>query len=147
MPNDRKYTAFCGLYCKDCIPGNERLFQLLRDLEKLLIDIQFDEYAQLKALNISPYKNYPQFQEVLGEMRKLERKSLCTEGGCKEDCKIRKCVMGKKYEGCWECADHKTCPLLQYLKEIHSIEHNLAMIRKYGPEGWSAYRGKHYCWL
>jgi len=78
MPDDRKYTAFCGLYCKDCIPGNEHQFDLLRDLEKLLIGIKFDDYAQRKAICIAKYKNYPQFLEVLGEMKKLERKSLCS---------------------------------------------------------------------
>ena len=53
----------------------------------------------------------------------------------------------KQYEGCWECDDFKDCELLDYLKRIHSIEHNLEMIREFGINNWADKRGKHYKWL
>lgn len=147
MNSDKKFTAYCGLYCLDCIPSNEKLFKTLKELGILLEDIKFDKYAELKSKNNETFNNYPKFIDVLQEMKKLECISLCTEGGCKEDCKIRECVKEKQYEGCWECDDFKECELLDYLKEIHSIEHNLEMINEYGIDNWADKREKHYKWL
>ena len=143
---NKKYTAYCGLYCLDCIPSNKKLFQTLEELEDLLEEIKFDKYAKLKSKTNETFKAYPKFREVLNEMKKLECVTLCTEGGCKEECKVRKCVKEKNFEGCWECDGFKDCELLEYLKEIHSIEHNLEMIRKYGIDSWADKRGKHYKW-
>lgn len=143
---DKKYTAFCGLYCKDCIPSDGKLFELLNDLNEHLLNLKFGKYAELKSKSIPIYRNYPQFQELLNEMKNLECKALCTQGGCKEDCQIRECVEEKGYCGCWECEEYKNCLLLEPLKKIHPIEHNLGMIREYGTEKWSEKRKKHYKW-
>lgn len=147
MSRDRKYTAYCGLYCLDCIPSNKRFFEVLNELEAQLLDIKFDKYAELKSETNSRFEDYSKFFQVLQDMKKLECTAICTEGGCKEDCKIRECVKDKKYEGCWECPDFKECKVLLDLKKIHSIEHNLEMIKNYGVDNWSDKRGKHYSWL
>lgn len=147
MTNNKKYTAYCGLYCLDCIPSNEKLFKSLEELENLLEDIKFDKYAELKAKTNETFNEYSKFIEVLHEMKNLECTDLCTEGGCKENCKIRECVKEKNYEGCWECKEFKECELLDYLKGIHSIEHNLEMIKEHGVEHWADKREKHYNWL
>lgn len=144
---NRKQTAYCGLYCPDCIPSNKKLFQLLDELEELLRDIKFDKYADLKSKDNETFSHYPEFIEVLQEMKKLECVARCTEGGCKEDCKIRECVLEKQLAGCWECDDFRKCELLDHLKGIHSIDHNLEMIKKYGVDDWVDKRGKHYRWL
>ena len=147
MNPDKKYTAYCGLFCPDCIPSNKQLFDLIDKLENLLIELKFDKYAKLKSKSNKTFDCYPLFLNVLKEMKQLECKNICTEGGCKEDCKIRECVKGNKYDGCWECDDSKTCELLEYLKKIHPIEYNLQMIKKYGVENWALKRGMHYKWL
>lgn len=147
MNKNKKYTAYCGLYCLDCIPSNKELFESLNELEILLEDIEFDKYAELKSKTNETFNDYSKFLYVLEEMKKLECTALCTEGGCKEDCKIRECVKEKQYEGCWECDDFNECELLDYLKGIHPIEHNLKMIKEYGVENWADKRGKHYNWL
>ena len=147
MINSNKYTAYCGLYCLDCIPSNKELFDILDELESLLREVNFKKYAELKSKSNEPFNDYPKFIEVLHEIQKLECTSLCTEGGCKENCKIRECVKEKDYEGCWECDDYKECELLEHLKGIHSIEHNLEMITKYGVDDWANKREKHYNWL
>lgn len=147
MKNHKKYTAYCGLYCLDCIPSNERLFYLLNELESLLEDVNFDKYAELKSKSNETFNYYPKFIEVLYEMKKLECTSVCSEDGCKEDCKIIECVKEKQYEGCWECDNFKDCKLLDHLKRIHPIEHNLEMIREYGVDNWADKRGTHYNWI
>ncbi len=147
MNQNKKYTAYCGLFCPDCIPSNKRLFEVLNELEDLLIELKFDKYAELKSKSNETFQNYSEFLNVLEEMKKLKCKDLCTEGGCKEDCKIRECVKNNQYEGCWECNDFKNCELLEYLKKIHPIEYNLEMIKKYGIDNWDDKKGKHYIWL
>lgn len=147
MNQNKKQTAYCGLFCPDCIPSNKRLFNLLDELEALLIELKFDKYAELKSKSNEIFKDYSKFLDILEEMKKLECKAVCTEGGCKEDCKIRKCVEKNHYEGCWECNNFKDCELLEYLKKIHPIEHNLKMIKKYGVGNWAHKRGVHYIWL
>jgi CTP synthase (UTP-ammonia lyase) len=37
MTENRKYTAFCGLYCKDCIPSHRKLFALKMTKAKIAI--------------------------------------------------------------------------------------------------------------
>ena len=147
MNQNKRYTAYCGLFCQDCIPRNEKLFKLLGELETLLIELKFEKYAELKSKSNEIFEDYSRFMNVLSEMKKLKCTALCTEGGCKEDCKIRECIAKSQYEGCWECNHFKTCELLEYLKKIHPIEHNLEMIKKYGVDDWTSKRSKHYIWL
>jgi hypothetical protein len=149
---DRRYTAYCGLYCRDCIPSKSKLFQKIRGLEKMLIELGFAKYAEFKANRYNIYKQFPVFMDLLKEMQRLECTVPCREGpssgtGCAQDCKVRKCAVEKKFEGCWECENHKNCELLAPIKEFHpGLGNNLEMIRKHGIDSWSDKRGKHYLW-
>lgn len=149
MAQDKIFTAYCGLFCKDCIPANESLFRLIDELEILLSDLGFEKYAAHKAKTNVAFKNYAEFASVLKAIKGLKCVAPCSEGGCKADCKIRTCVQQKRYDGCWECDRYKTCELLKPLKKYHgkTIEHNLELIKKNGPDNWSDKRGKHYTWL
>jgi hypothetical protein len=144
---DRRFTAYCGIYCKDCIPSDAAFFKALEELRGHLDRVGFDEYARAIAKSDTKFNEYPVFEEVLGEIEKLKCVNFCREGGCKPGCRIRECAIGRAYEGCWECADHPSCGLLRPLKAIHpSLEHNLEMVREHGIDGWSGWRGKHYKW-
>ncbi len=149
MTNDRKYTALCGLYCLDCIPSNQAFFKVVGTLQDMLSELKFDEYAKLKTRTQPVFENYDMFTEVLTGIQKLACLAPCAEGGCKPDCMVRDCVRSKGYEGCWKCAQHHTCELLEPLKKYHekTIDHNLEMIKEYGLDNWSDKRGKHYTWL
>jgi hypothetical protein len=144
---DRRYTAYCGLYCRDCIPSDEGLFKSLDELRESLDSVGFDEYARLKARTNPKFNDYPVFRDVLEEIRKLKCVKYCRDGGCKPGCKVRECAIANGYEGCWECTAFKSCELLRPLKEFHpSLEHNLETVRERGIDGWGAWRGKHYKW-
>ncbi len=149
MANDRKYTALCGLYCLDCIPSNQAFFEAVGALRDMLSELNFGIYARLKAKTQPVFEDYPVFDEVLAGIETLACPAPCTDGGCKPDCKVRRCVGRKNYEGCWECAQHHTCRLLEPLKNYHgkTIDHNLEMIKERGLDNWSDKRGKHYTWL
>jgi hypothetical protein len=65
MTENRKYTAYCGLYCKDCITSNNDLFHLTDHLIILLDKIGFEHYAELKSKRDEVIKNYKQFRGYL----------------------------------------------------------------------------------
>ncbi|MCL6472267.1 MAG: DUF3795 domain-containing protein [Firmicutes bacterium] len=148
MSEDRKLTAYCGLYCQDCIPINRSFFKVVKEFERSLSDLNFDKYAEVKSKVNEVFNEYPRFVGMLEEIKELECQAPCREGGGNPDCKVRKCVKFKGYEGCWECGEFRSCNLLLPLKAAHgeTINHNLEMIKKHGPDSWSDKRGKHYNW-
>jgi hypothetical protein len=147
MPGDDRYTAYCGLYCKDCIPSNEKFFRIADELMDLLDELQFEEYAALKVKVSPEFTDYATFVRVLRGMKSIECKGLCTGGGCDKDCRIRICVREKELRGCWLCEKFEACELHESLKSFHPcLVHNLRMIKQYGPDDWSDKRGRHYKW-
>ncbi|MDQ1255166.1 MAG: hypothetical protein QG646_4445 [Euryarchaeota archaeon] len=144
---DEKFTAFCGLCCMDCIPSNYGFFRLVNNLGEILSELQFDEYAILKAEKNPVFEEYPTFIKVLNEIELLKCSGTCREGGGKPECEIRNCVFGKGYSGCWECRDRHTCTKLDSLRVIHlNLDYHLDLIGKYGPKNWFLKRKAHYRW-
>ncbi len=148
MASDFKKTAYCGLFCGDCIPSNEALFEAVDELGKRLTELPVTRYASLRAAKNPAFEDFPTFMGVLDEMRKIRCEKPCREGGGHTDCPVRDCAKGKGYLGCWECDSRRDCELLAPLKEFHGpvIEENLDTIRRCGPQDWSERRGKHYPW-
>ena len=71
METDGRYTSYCGLYCRDCIPSSRSLFALVRDLEDKLAELHFEEYAALKARGDAAFVDYQNFLRVLQAIRGL----------------------------------------------------------------------------
>ena len=147
METDGRYTSYCGLYCRDCIPSNRRLFALAGDLESELAELHFEEYAALKARGDAAFGDYQSFLRVLQAIRGLECKAPCRGGGGKTSCAVRDCVLARQLLGCWECRQYRTCELLDPLKRFHpNLEYHLELIRQEGIEAWGAKRKGHYSW-
>lgn len=144
---NKRYTSYCGLYCADCIPSNKAFFETLATLHRMLSEQKFDRYAEYKARGNPVFAAYPQFTEVLQAIRGLECKALCCDGGSKQGCLVRECVVKKEFRGCWECGYFKNCNLLIPMKVNHEdLEHNQTMIKQHGLNQWMSRRGKHYSW-
>jgi hypothetical protein len=152
MNTQRNKTTFCGISCNDCIPGNKELFSTIRKLEKILKNIGFEKYASFKAQKSNIFNEYNIFDQVLNEIRRLECSGSCYEGpeselGCNSNCEIRKCVLEKDLDGCWDCEQSNVCEKLSDMKKFHpSITQNLEAIKEHGIENWFDHRGKHYEW-
>jgi len=151
MP-DRDKTAYCGLYCGDCIPGNERLYELASELRELLSETGFAHYAAFKSNKVSAFKDYDAFINVLDSFEKLRchngcRKGPSSEAGCTTDCKIRVCAIEKGLDGCWDCGQVTDCERIDKVAGFHpGLWQNLTAIREEGIGRWTDLRGRHYKW-
>jgi hypothetical protein len=152
MSENRKWVSYCGLCCKDCIPSNTRLFELVEELDRILTEVNMEKYAEYKVKRVEELKNYTVFIDVLKGLKKLECRGHCfagpvSEAGCAKECRIRACVIEKHIEGCWECGGNEECGFLKPMKGFHpGLDQNLKVLKEYGIDGFMDKRGKHYNW-
>ncbi len=148
MTDQRRYTACCGLYCRDCIPSRDTLFDAARALADELDRARFARYAALKACRDDSFADYERFRRYLSTVSTLRCPGPCSEGGGKSHCAIRDCAGSKGYAGCWECGEFETCGLLEPFAPFHGDTpvSNLRLIREHGPDNWAEHRGPHYLW-
>jgi hypothetical protein len=148
MPKDAEFTAYCGLYCADCIPSHKALFEAAEKLKEELEKCQFENYAEMKSRNNEVFGAYPAFEAVLSAITDLRCADTCVNGGGNPNCRIRLCAREKGLKGCWECSGFEVCELLEPLATYHgdTPKFNLRLIRENGLENWAGKRGKHYLW-
>jgi hypothetical protein len=155
MYDNGQLTTYCGLYCKDCIPSKTELYRLAARLQELLEELNFNEYAKLKAGQTywseanSAFRHYAEFLDMLKAIRGLECTSPCREGGGWKGgrCAIRNCAIEKGVPGCWDCGEYKACQHLEPLLKFHpNLAYHLELIRSEGIDKWAAKRRGHYPW-
>lgn len=144
-------TAYCGLYCGDCLRYKSKAADLVRDLQNELQKVKFDKYAKVKGVFVEEFKHYTKCREVLNAIVKLKCDTPCRAGGdgCLQPCEIKSCVQTKKLEGCWECGEFEGCNKFEFFNLFHgdTAKENLRKVKKYGLEEWAEHRGKFYRWL
>lgn len=147
---EAELTAYCGLYCGDCIRFRSETTQLARDLMSELQAVQFDKYAAVKSAAVKELEHYNECIQVLDTIVKLGCDTPCKAGGegCLQPCEVKRCVESKNLDGCWECDMFETCDKFEFLRLVHgdTPRGNLRKIKKYGLEGWAKYREKFYPW-
>jgi hypothetical protein len=143
---NKDLTAFCGIFCGDCIPSREELFCTVDRLDEMLGEIEFEAYAAYKTNLLPAFKEYPAFLSVLRQIKQL-RCPTCRQGGRNPQCEIRLCVQNKGLNGCWECDERSGCAFLDRLRNVHpNLDYNLGLIAKMGTEKWFLKRKEHYQW-
>jgi len=153
---ERELTAYCGLYCGDCIRYRSKLSILARDLLGELQNTEFDKYADIKSSSakqqdaVKQFKHYRECCEVLEAITALQCNTPCrVGGGCVTfSCEILECCQKKGFEGCWQCEIFEGCEKLESLKSIHgdSPQQNLKQIKELGLDRWAEHRCKPYIW-
>jgi hypothetical protein len=135
---DEKLIAYCGLYCGDCHGFTGKIPDLARDLRKELREIHYDKFAAFISTYSfgKDFKNYDECYKVLGAMVKFRCRKGCRSGGGSPFCKIRKCVLKKGLDGCWECSEFEDCKELVFLEPVHGDAHikNLRTVKKKGKK-------------
>jgi hypothetical protein len=149
---DEILTAYCGLYCGDCLRYKSKASDLANELSLELEKVKFDKYAKVKSIQIKDFVNYQELISLLDEITRLKCDTPCRSGGdgCYEGkCEFKKCVFSKGYQGCWECDELEQCSKFEYLKPFSgdAPRQNLLKIKDYGLKGWAVNRDKFYRWL
>jgi len=55
---DEILTAYCGLYCGDCLRFKSKAATLASEFSLELEKIEFDKYANVKRIQIKDFENY-----------------------------------------------------------------------------------------
>jgi hypothetical protein len=156
MPEGIELTAYCGLYCGDCIRYRSRASDLARDLLTELKNTEFGKYAAIKSssakqLNaVRQFEHYGECCEILEAIVALQCNSPCrVGGGCSTfSCAILECCRKKGFNGCWQCNEFESCDKLEPLRSIHgdAPRQNLKTIKEFGLDRWAEHRHKAYVW-
>lgn len=149
--NEYNLTAYCGLYCGDCIRYQSKASDLAKDIIKEFGNTKFTEYAKVKRMQLPQMENYETMIQVLAVISTIKCEISCRQGGdgCGGSCQIKKCIKEKMLDGCWLCADFETCDKLKFLKPFHGEApiNNLRKIKELGTDSWAKHRDKCYPWL
>jgi len=98
----KNLVAYCGIYCPKCY----------RMRVSWAAKVLTDELLAAKTKGASYLDDAGKsFKESLDKLIALHCNKFCRNGGG-ETCKIKKCCLEKEFEGCWECADFKSCKIL-----------------------------------
>jgi hypothetical protein len=153
---DLKLTAYCGLYCPDCIRNRNKIGQLAQQLLNEIDNSDFKQYAAATASSSSNperrkiFQKYPEFHDLLEEIVSQQCENPCRiNGGCSTfKCEILKCCISKDIEGCWKCNEYEQCIKFEFLKSWHGTTciENIRQIKKHGSHNWAEYRSKFYTW-
>ena len=148
---EKLLTAYCGLYCADCIRYKSTASDLAKELVDVLEETKFAEYAKVKATSVKELNQFGKLESALKAIEALKCEKPCRMGDneCTEVCEILKCVQSKNFEGCWECDRLESCDKFEFLKPFHADtpKINCGLVRKYGLDNWSVHRTKCYPWL
>jgi hypothetical protein len=149
--SEKDFTAFCGLYCGDCIRYKSRASDLAAELLREIDEHHFTEYANIKRTHTKEFENFKSFIALLKAISGINCEIPCRLGGdgCGGACEIIKCVKNQSLEGCWECKNFEKCDKFDFLKPFHADapKNNLRKIKKHGIFNWAKNRDKCYPWL
>ena len=147
----RELTAYCGLYCGDCLRFRFKSADLARELASELKKVNFDQYAKIKSNFVKEFEHYNKAHKVLDKIVGLKCDTPCRLGGdgCEQGCEIKTCVESQELEGCWQCKEFETCDKFKFLEPYSgdNPRKNLRKIKKYGLEDWVKHREKFYKYL
>jgi hypothetical protein len=147
----RDLTAYCGLYCGDCIRFKCRASDLSDELLDELEKQHFSQYANVKRHQEKGFENFQMTVSSLKAISSIKCEIPCRLGGdgCGGSCEIIICVTKKRLKGCWDCPGFEECDKLDFLKPFHGQGplKNLRAIKEHGIESWTGYREKCYPWL
>ena len=148
--DSKNETAYCGIYCPDCIHFKNRYSEYAHQLKNELEEIEFDQYAAIDSPFGTQFREYDAFKNVLNALAETQCNKTCrVGGGCSGiPCKIMECCVSRNYEGCWECDESDGCEKFDFLQPRcgEMPKNNIRKIKKYGIQNWAELRDKFYIW-
>jgi hypothetical protein len=173
-PMESNYVSACGLTCCDCLFYKNEFFQAAKTMKRLIDEYRFDVFfnslsksatseaiaahlrrdgSQLEAM-FRVFEHMPDFVRVLEGLIYLECQHTCREGnGCSiggtpHQCAALECVNSKGLDGCWKCAEYKTCDKLGFQRKSYgkTVTDNLDLLERAGTTSLRARGNQYYEW-
>jgi uncharacterized protein DUF3795 len=148
--NSLDKTAYCGIYCPDCIRYQNKYVEYAQKLKNELENIEFSKYAAIRTPFGADFEKYDEFVEVLDALVNSQCEKPCrVGGGCSgTPCKIMECCISKGFEGCWDCTEMDDCEKFDILEPRcgEMPKNNIRKTRKHGVQNWIDLRDKFYIW-
>ena len=150
MTRETNETAYCGIYCPDCIRYKNGYSGHARQLKAELERVEFRKYADTKSPFGAEFDQYTAFHETLTALADIQCENPCrVGGGCSgTPCSIMECCLSKGFQGCWECGEVEGCDKFGILTPRcgDMPKRNIATIRKHGMAYWKEMRAPFYIW-
>ena len=143
-------TAYCGIYCPDCIHLHNAYSGKARDLQKTLNEIEFGQYASIDSPFGLEFKHWDEFAQMLNALANTQCENPCRPGGgCSgKPCEIMECCQNKGFAGCWECSEMESCDKFNFLGPRcgDTPKKNLREIKVHGLDSFADKRHNFYVW-
>ncbi len=143
-------TAYCGIYCPDCIHYKNKYSIYARKLNLELENKEFAKYAEIDSPFGEQFQKYKEFTEVLKALSNTQCTKTCrVGGGCSGiPCKIMECCHSNGYDGCWECKESESCNKFDFLQPRcgEMPKKNIKKIKEHGIQNWVDSRHIFYIW-
>ncbi|MDA3789721.1 MAG: DUF3795 domain-containing protein [Desulfobacula sp.] len=148
--NSKNETAYCGIYCQDCMHFKNKYSVYAQKLFDELKELEFDKYAEINSGFRANFKDYSIFSDILKSLADIKCNNSCrVGGGCSGNpCKIMECCVSRGYEGCWECTELEECNKFKILETLcgEMPKNNVRKIKEHGIQNWVNLRDKFYIW-
>ena len=91
---EKDLTAYCGLYCGDCLRYKSKASDLATHLFSELESQRFSDYAKVKRNYIKEFGDYGLLLSLLQAISELKCETPCRLGGdgCGGSCEIIQCI-------------------------------------------------------
>ena len=143
-------TAYCGIYCPDCIRYNNEFSACASQLQEKLAAVEFDKYAAVDSPFGANFTEYGTFSKMLNALSDAQCHQPCRVGnGCSGvPCKIMECCLANDYEGCWDCNKVDECEKFDIIEPRcgEMPKNNIRTIKRMGIENWVEARANFYIW-
>jgi hypothetical protein len=141
--SDGAQTAYCGLFCGDCVIRRGKMAalsaELLREMENPEVQKLLKGLPKSMPDCFRAFDRIEDARGVLEAMLQLDCQRACKQGGGTTGCAIRECCLKKGYEGCWCCQTMEGCETLAWLNPCGSAYMlNLRTIRDRGMAAFLA---------
>jgi len=132
MKESSAYLCYCGLNCKLC-----SLIATLSKQAKTLFETMQEDGWEYYGQEL--YPQFPQFWEVLKDLKEVGETSPLCKGGCGDpECEIRKCAIAKELQVCAFCTEYPCERLVSFTRRYPFLLQNNDRIKEIGLEAWLA---------